>query len=129
LNHNNHFYLFLKTLPQPVFLFAVVDDGTCPTVVSAGGSNLFLLFWGDETVALTHLEILLTTECLNEQMSDPVLHIARHLVVHIPETALHHDTLIVAEHLAMLTSNLGIARIDGIIGQRLSVGILPYQPA
>jgi hypothetical protein len=50
---------FIATgLPEPVFLLAVVDEGTVPTVGTADGGDDLLVFGGDEALAVAHLEIL-----------------------------------------------------------------------
>ena len=45
-------------LPLPVFLFAIVDEGTIPAVGAADGGDDFLIFGEDEVPTVAHLEVL-----------------------------------------------------------------------
>ena len=51
-------YLFVSsTTSCPVFLLAVVDEGTVPAVGAADGGDDFLIFGRDKAEAFAHLEV------------------------------------------------------------------------
>ena len=43
--------------PLPIFLVAIVNEGTVPSMETADGGDDFLIFWDDETLAIAHFEI------------------------------------------------------------------------
>ena len=99
-----------------------------PAVGTTDVEDGLLLRRGDETIALAHFEILTATKTGDELPTDAMLHIARHVVIHILETTLHHRTLVGAEHLAMLISILGVALVYGGEHHTASIGILANEP-
>ena len=116
-------------LPQPVFLLAVVDEGAVPTVGAADGGDDLLVFGGDETLAVAHLEVLGAAERVDEFLADVVFHTARHIVVEVRHALLLHDTGVWAELHALFAADLRIAGIDGLLGKGHRVGILSDEPA
>ena len=109
-------------------MFAIVDDGALPAVGATDIEDGLLLGWGDEAIALAHLEILTATETGDELPTDVMLHIAGHLVIHILETTLHYRTLVGAKHLAIFVAILGITLVDRSKHHTGGVGILTNEP-
>jgi len=121
---------FIATgLPEPVFLLAVVDEGTVPTVGTADGGDDLLVFGGDEALAVAHLEILGAAEVPDEFLADVVFHAARHIIVEVRHALFLHDTGVWAELHALSAANLRVAGIDGLLGKGHRVGILSDEPA
>ena len=115
--------------PQPVFLLAVIDEWAVPTVGAADGGDNFLIFWGDETLAIAHFEVLGAAEGVDEFLTDVVLHAARHVVIEVGHALFLDDTGVSTELHALFAADLRIAGIDGPLGKRHRVGILAYEPA
>ena len=105
-------------LPEPGFFFTVVVDGALPAVMMAGVLNVLLHLWGDEALTLAYLKIFLAAPPLDEQSTNATFHESWHIIIKMCQTTLHYDTLVLAEHLALLSTDLGITRINGIIGIR-----------
>ena len=105
-----------RTLPQPGFFFAVVVDRALPAVMMAGVLNVLLHLWGDEALTLAYLKIFLAAPPQDEQSTNATFHESWHIIIKMCQTSLHHNTLVLTEHLALLSTNLGVMRVDGIIG-------------
>ena len=105
-------------LPEPGFFLAVVVDGALPAVMVAGILYILLHLGGDEALALAYLIIFLVAPPFDEQSTNATFHEPRHVFVKMCQTTLHNDSLVLTEHLALLSTDLGIARVDGIIGIR-----------
>lgn len=84
----------------------------------AGILDILLHIWGNEALTLAHLVILFMAPPLDEQSTNATFHEAWHIIVKMCQTTLHNDSLVLTEHLALLSTDLGIARVDGIIGIR-----------
>lgn len=123
-----YFLLEMDESPQPVFLFAVVDEGAVPSVGTADGGDDLLVFGGDEALALADLEVLGAAEVPNELLTDGMLNAARHVVVETGHAFLLHGADVRAVLHAVLTSDLGVAGVHGNLYERHRFGILGHKP-
>ena len=96
---------------------------------AADGGDDFLIFGGDEALAVAHLEVLGAAEMPDEFLTDVVFHAARHVVVEMRHALFLHDTGVWAELHALFAADLRIAGIDGFLGKRHRVGILSDEPS
>ena len=80
------------------------------------GGDDFLVFGGDETLTVAHLEVLGAAEVPDEFLTDVVFHAARHVVVEMGHALFLHDTSIWTELHALFAADLRVAWVDGLLG-------------
>lgn len=118
----------MESSPCPVFLLAVIDKGAVPAVGAANGGDDLLIFGRDKAEALSYLEVLGAAEVPDELLADIVLHAARHVEVEAGHAFFHDGPDVRTELLAVLASDLRIARVHGCLYERHGVGILSHEP-
>ena len=89
---------------------------------------MLLLLGGDEALAFAHLEVLFAAQDADEAAADGAFHVARHVVIHVAEAALHDCFAIGTEHGAIFFAVIRITRVDTTENYSGGVGILTYQP-
>ena len=119
----------MESSPCPVFLLAVIDEGAVPAVGAADGGDDLLIFGRDKAETFAHLEVLGAAEVPDEFLTDALFHVARHVVVEVCHAPLLYDTSVLAELRTLLTADLRIAGVDGLLGKGHRVGIQSDEPA
>ena len=91
--------------------------------------NDLLVFWGDEALAFSHLEVLGAAKAPDELLADRLLHTTGHVDVEVGHALLHDAPDVRTELLAMFAADFRIAGIHGCLDKWQRIGIQPHEPA